>query len=69
MAFDRTARSFLLSELLSGMWLTLKYMFGPKVTVNYPFEKGPLRAMLSMLVMPWPPRLVRRYSKALLRLP
>ena len=43
MAFiDRTARSFLLSELLSGMWLTLKYMFGPKVTINYPFEKGPL---------------------------
>ena len=43
MAFlDRTARSFLLAELASGMWLTLKYMFGPKVTINYPFEKGPL---------------------------
>ena len=43
-SFDRTARSFLLSELFSGMWLTLKYMFGPKVTINYPFEKGPLSA-------------------------
>jgi len=43
MAFlDRTARSFLLWELLTGMWLTLKYMFGPKVTLNYPHEKGPL---------------------------
>ncbi len=38
----RSARSFLLAELLSGMWLTLKYMFKPKYTINYPFEKGPL---------------------------
>src|SRR5579871_5762443 len=43
MAFlDRTARSFLLAELASGMWLTLKYFFAPKVTINYPYEKGPL---------------------------
>ncbi|MDX2224928.1 MAG: NADH-quinone oxidoreductase subunit NuoI [Rhodospirillaceae bacterium] len=43
MAFiDRTARTFLLWELAQGMWLTLKYMFAPKVTVNYPYEKGPL---------------------------
>ena len=39
---DRTARSFLLAELVSGMGLTLKYMFKPKVTLNYPYEKGPL---------------------------
>jgi len=39
---DRTARSLLLTELVQGMWLTLKYMFRPPVTVNYPFEKGPL---------------------------
>jgi NADH-quinone oxidoreductase subunit I len=39
---DRTARSFLLVELVSGMALTLKYMFKPKVTLNYPYEKGPL---------------------------
>lgn len=37
-----TSRAFLLSELLSGMWLTFKYMFKPKVTINYPYEKGPL---------------------------
>ena len=36
------ARSWLLTELLSGMALTLRYMFRPKVTINYPFEKGPL---------------------------
>jgi NADH-quinone oxidoreductase subunit I len=38
----RLARSFLLLELLSGMWLTLKYVFGPKVTINYPYERSPL---------------------------
>jgi len=39
---DRTARTFLLSEILSGMLLSLRYFFRPKVTLNYPFEKGPL---------------------------
>jgi NADH-quinone oxidoreductase subunit I len=43
MAFlDRTARSLFLSELANGMWMTLRYMFKPKVTINYPYEKGPL---------------------------
>ena len=43
MAFmDRTARSFLLVELLAGMGVTLRYMFKPSVTINYPHEKGPL---------------------------
>ncbi|KJS40239.1 MAG: NADH dehydrogenase [Rhodospirillaceae bacterium BRH_c57] len=39
---DRTVRSFLLAELLQGMSLTFRYMFKPKVTINYPMEKGPL---------------------------
>ncbi len=39
---DRTLRSFLLTELVQGMSLTLRYMFRPKVTINYPYEKGPL---------------------------
>jgi len=30
------------TELVAGFALTLKYMFKPKVTVNYPYEKGPL---------------------------
>jgi len=43
MAFiDRTARSLLLTELVSGMWLTLKYFFRPKATINYPYEMNPL---------------------------
>jgi NADH-quinone oxidoreductase subunit I len=43
MAFlERGARSLLLTELLDGLRLTLRYMFKPPVTVNYPFEKGPL---------------------------
>ena len=41
-SFDRSARTILLAELVSGMWLTLKYFFKPKVTLNYPYEKGPL---------------------------
>ena len=39
---DRTARALLLTELLQGMALTLKVMFRPPVTLNYPYEKGPL---------------------------
>jgi NADH-quinone oxidoreductase subunit I len=38
----RSARTILLAELVTGMALTLKYFFRKKVTVNYPFEKGPL---------------------------
>jgi NADH-quinone oxidoreductase subunit I len=37
-----TARAFLLAELLGGFWMTLKYMFKRPVTINYPYEKGPL---------------------------
>ena len=39
---DRTARAFLLWELLQGMATTFRYMLKPKVTINYPYEKGPL---------------------------
>jgi NADH-quinone oxidoreductase subunit I len=43
MAFlDRGVRGVFLSELISGMWVTLKHMFKPPVTLNYPYEKGPL---------------------------
>ena len=40
----RGARGLLLVELLEGMALTLRYMFKPAVTVNYPYEKSPLSA-------------------------
>jgi len=43
MAFlDRAARSLLLSELVGGMALTLKYFFKPKATINYPYERQAL---------------------------
>ena len=38
----KTIKSFILFELFSGMFLTFKYMFKKKVTINYPYEKGPL---------------------------
>lgn len=39
---DKSLRIIFLTELISGLLLTLKYMFKRKVTINYPFEKGPL---------------------------
>ena len=39
-ALVNAVRSFLLLELIKGLMLTLKYFFKPKVTLNYPFEKG-----------------------------
>ena len=38
----RSAKTVFLGELVAGMWLTLRYFFRPKVTINYPYEKGPL---------------------------
>lgn len=38
----RTLKSLLLSELVSGLSLTFRYMFRPKYTINYPYEKGPI---------------------------
>src|SRR5882672_7842123 len=34
-------KTFLLWELLQGLWVTLKGLFAPKVTINYPEEKTP----------------------------
>lgn len=41
-AINQSAKAFLLSEIVNGLALTFKYMFKPKVTLNYPFEKGPI---------------------------
>ena len=35
-------KSFSLFELAQGLFLTFKYIFKSKVTINYPHEKGPL---------------------------
>ena len=41
-AVFRAAKSLLLLEFIGALGLTLKYFFKPKVTLNYPYEKGPL---------------------------
>jgi NADH-quinone oxidoreductase subunit I len=41
-ALRQAAFSLLLWEFVIAMALTLKYFFRPKVTLNYPYEKGPL---------------------------
>ncbi|MBT4005964.1 MAG: NADH-quinone oxidoreductase subunit NuoI [Rhodospirillales bacterium] len=38
----RAIKAFGLREIISGMWLTLRYFFKRKVTINYPYEKGVL---------------------------
>jgi len=35
-------KSFTLFDLIKGMFITFKYIFKSKVTINYPYEKGPL---------------------------
>tara|TARA_B100000614_G_scaffold262739_1_gene298080 strand:- start:8924 stop:9406 length:483 start_codon:yes stop_codon:yes gene_type:complete len=35
-------RVLFLGELIYGLMLTLDYFFRPKVTLHYPYEKGPL---------------------------
>ena len=35
-------KRFLLLEIFKGLFLTLKYFFKKKVTINYPYEKGPI---------------------------
>ena len=39
---DHTARMLFMGEIVRGLGLTLRYMFKKPVTINYPFEKGPI---------------------------
>jgi len=41
-AMDRMSSTFFLTELLRGLQLAFENYFAPKVTLNYPFEKGPI---------------------------
>ena len=41
-AIFRAAKSMLLLEFIRGLGMTFGYMFRPKATLNYPYEKGPL---------------------------
>jgi ferredoxin len=40
--FDRSAQAFFMTEIFKACWLTFEIAMKPKVTINYPFEKGPL---------------------------
>lgn len=42
MGLQQTAKSLLLKEFVSAFGLAMRYFFGPKTTLNYPYEKGPL---------------------------
>eukprot|EP00238_Polyblepharides_amylifera_P008908 CAMPEP_0196581344 /NCGR_PEP_ID=MMETSP1081-20130531/33724_1 /TAXON_ID=36882 /ORGANISM="Pyramimonas amylifera, Strain CCMP720" /LENGTH=163 /DNA_ID=CAMNT_0041901545 /DNA_START=210 /DNA_END=701 /DNA_ORIENTATION=+ len=39
---DQSAKTLFITEMVRGMSLLLKVMLEPSVTINYPFEKGPL---------------------------
>ena len=39
---DAAARSLFLGEFFAAFALTLRYVFKPKATLNYPHEKSPL---------------------------
>ncbi|MBX3454772.1 NADH-quinone oxidoreductase subunit NuoI [Ferrovibrio sp.] len=39
---DRGIRTVFLWEMVKGLSLAFTYMFKPRATVNYPYEKGPL---------------------------
>ena len=41
-SYASTVQTFFLVEMLRGMGLALQYFFRPKVTLSYPYEKGPL---------------------------
>ena len=41
-ALDIAGKSFLLTEMVRGMWVVLEQFFRPPYTIMYPFEKGPL---------------------------
>lgn len=42
MSIVQTLKTFSLFEILRGHWLTFTYLFHRRVTINYPYEKGPL---------------------------
>src|SRR5258705_3909735 len=40
-AFASALKSSFLMEFVSAFFLSMRYFFKPKATLNYPFEKGP----------------------------
>ena len=42
MNVGQAAKSLFLMEFVSAFFLSMRYFFGRKATVNYPYEKGPV---------------------------
>ena len=42
MSLAQAAKGLLLQEFVSAFFLSMRYFFKPKATLNYPFEKGPI---------------------------
>ena len=42
MSVAQATKSLFLTEFVSAFFLTMRYFFSPKKTLNYPYEKGPL---------------------------
>ena len=42
MRLDQSARALFLTDFVSALFLSLRYFFSKKATINYPFEKGPV---------------------------
>jgi NADH-quinone oxidoreductase subunit I len=42
MSLANGIKSLFLWEFVRAIWLSMRYFFAPKKTLNYPFEKGPL---------------------------
>jgi NADH-quinone oxidoreductase subunit I len=41
-SLDRAIKTIFLTEFVLAFVLSMRHFFGPKATLNYPFEKGPL---------------------------
>ncbi|MEQ9519995.1 MAG: NADH-quinone oxidoreductase subunit NuoI [Parvibaculum sp.] len=41
-SLTQSVRSLFLAEFVSSFFLAMRYFLGPKATLNYPYEKGPL---------------------------
>ena len=41
MGLGQAVSSLFLKEFVSAFFLSMRYFFKPKATLNYPFEKGP----------------------------
>lgn len=41
-ALDKAGRTFLMMEMLRGMYVVLEQFFRPPYTIYYPYEKGPI---------------------------